>query len=300
MSLIKQTQLQIYHRSRAYAALMRLDKPVGTALLLWPAMWGLLLAANGLPSYSNVLIFAVGTLLMRSAGCAINDFADRHIDGKVIRTATRPLPQQQIQPFEALVVAAVLAGLAFCLVIFTNQLTVFMSFAGLGFAGLYPFTKRWIASPQLVLGLAFAWAIPMGFAATLKYVPLEAWYYFAATLFWIVGYDTYYAMADREEDRFLNIGSTALLFGKYAARFSFLFTLVFICSFYWLLTPAALEAKNWLQQIGVLIVGLALSLSLSVYQYLLARTEQPAQCTKAFKMSNYVGLVITVVLILTA
>lgn len=293
--MLKPLKINLSPRFQAYIALMRLDKPVGIFLLLWPALWGLLLAQEaGLPSLGHVVIFSLGTLLMRSAGCAINDFADRNIDGKVARTATRPLALKQVQPWEALTLAAVLSGLAFCLVLLTNSITILMSFGGVILAGLYPFTKRWIASPQLVLGVAFAWAIPMGFAATLETVPAQGWYYFLVTLFWIFGYDTYYAMADREDDRFLNIGSTALLFGRYAGQVSFACTLLFILGFFLLLH----SLTNY--PLLILVFGFCVCLGVGVYQYSLAKTDTPENYTKAFKLSNILGFVLTFVLILGA
>ncbi|HBF09723.1 MAG TPA: 4-hydroxybenzoate octaprenyltransferase [Gammaproteobacteria bacterium] len=268
----------------AYMALTRFDKPVGSLLLLWPALWGLLVAAgDNWPSIKLVFIFTIGTFLMRSAGCAINDFADRKIDGSVERTKHRPLAAGLISAKEAVLVAAACAALSFILVLFTNSMTILMSFGGAFFAALYPFTKRWIASPQVFLGFAFAWAIPMGFTAVQSALPIAAWLYFLISILWIVAYDTYYAMADMEYDKDLNIGSTALLFGQYAAQVSLGLNLVFILCFYCLS--------------GLHLAFIAASIVCSLYQYKLAITLKPALCIQAFKLNNLTGLILTLGLI---
>lgn len=277
----------IGQRILAYKALIRFDQPVGTLLLLWPALWGVILASNGAPQLKHLAIFSLGTFLMRSAGCAINDFADRGIDGKVSRTSARPLAQGLIRPWEAVALAIVLAALAFTLVLRTNLLTIGMSFGALILASLYPFTKRWISSPQLILGAAFAWAIPMGFAAVLNKVPTEAGLLFVATLFWIVGYDTYYAMADREDDRQLNIGSMALLLGPWAAAASFAFTCLFVVGHAGVLVVYEDLDSSFLFSVSLPILFIA------CYQFYLARTEVPELCTKAFRLSNWIGMLIT-------
>lgn len=287
---------RFFERLPAYGRLIRFERPVGTWLLLWPALWGLLLARDGWPDVSNIIIFVLGTFLMRSAGCAINDFADRHIDGLVARTRQRPLASGIISGGEALLLALVFAVLAFVCVLQTNWLTIKLSFFALIFAGVYPFAKRWIVSPQLVLGGAFAWAIPMGFAAELNHVPAVAWGYWLITIIWVFAYDTYYAMADQADDKHLNIGSTALLFHPYAAEVSITLQLVFIGLFVWL------TRLSWLI---MLAVGIC-----TFFQYhLLSQNTAPSDsagisfypehCIKAFKLSNLIGLLLTLGLILS-
>lgn len=278
-------------RLQAYLSLIRFDKPVGTLLLLWPALWGLLLASSAWPAWQHLVIFTLGTFFMRSAGCAINDFADRKIDGKVARTAQRPLSQGAVQPFEALLITAVFLFLSLLLVLMLHPLTWLMACFGAIFACLYPFTKRWIASPQLVLGIAFAWAIPMGFAATQGTVPIIAWVYFALSVLWIIAYDTYYAMADRLDDQYLDIGSTALLFGQRAAAISFTLYLLFISG------VMLLVARQFNDFIFTGLGWCGLS-AFGLYQYHLANTGQSDLCIKAFKLNNITGLVVTLVLII--
>ena len=194
--------------------LMRFDRPIGIALLLWPTWWGLWMAAGGLPSIKNLLIFTVGVIVMRSAGCVINDYADRHLDGQVARTRTRPIAAGEIRPGQALALFALLMLIAMVLVLMTNRLTVLMAFGGALLAGTYPFFKRFTHYPQVVLGAAFGWAIPMAFAAEAGHVPAVAWWLFAANLVWTVIYDTEYAMADRVDDLKAGVKSTAIAFGR--------------------------------------------------------------------------------------
>ena len=187
-------------RGLAYAQLARIDKPIGTLLLLWPTLWALCLAAGGLPDPWILTVFVVGVFLMRSAGCVINDYADRNFDGHVKRTAGRPLPMGRVAEREVLVLFAVLALLSFALVLTLNPLTISLSFAGLLLAVCYPFMKRFIPIPQLVLGMAFSWSIPMAYAAQANALPPEAWLLFLANLLWTIAYDTEYAMVDRDDD----------------------------------------------------------------------------------------------------
>jgi len=285
-----------------------MDKPVGTLLLLWPALWGLLLAKPGLPGWQNLLVFVFGTFLMRSAGCAINDYADCHIDGKVSRTQLRPLVQGLIKPIEALILAGVLAVLAFGLVLLTNRITVYLSFFAVIFAGVYPFTKRWISSPQAVLGLAFAWAIPMGFTAESEQLPLIAWGFLLSAIIWIISYDTYYALADREDDQHLGIGSTALLFGRHAAQMALGLNVGFIVSFYWLCMirydqlsgdSSDISVYGWGSIAPSVVLGLVhiLALVCAVYQFVVSQSDQPGAAIKAFKLNNLSGLILTIGLI---
>ena len=198
-----------------YADLIRLDRPIGVLLLLWPALWALWIAGSGEPDWAVVAIFSLGTFLMRSAGCAVNDFADRHLDGHVARTSQRPLASGRVSPGEALGVFAVLALLAFCLVLFLNLRTILMSFVAVALAATYPFMKRYTHFPQVVLGAAFGWAVPMAFTALQDRVPVEGWVLFGATLVWALIYDTMYAMVDREDDIKIGIKSTAIAFGDF-------------------------------------------------------------------------------------
>lgn len=197
---------------RDWVALTRADRPIGSYLLLWPTLWALWIAGNGTPDLHLIFIFIAGVFLMRSAGCIINDYADRHVDGHVKRTADRPLATQRISPQQALIGFAVLCSLAFVLVLFTNYLTILLSFGALALAALYPFMKRHTHLPQVVLGAAYSSAIPMAFAAQTGEVPSIAWLLFTANLSWTVAYDTYYAMVDRDDDIRIGVKSTAVLF----------------------------------------------------------------------------------------
>ena len=202
-------------RLENYIQLTRFDRPIGTYLLLWPTLWGLWMAADGWPNIHLVVIFCLGTLLMRSAGCVINDFADRKLDGHVKRTQSRPMATGQVSSKEALSLFAALLLCSFLLVLMTNALTIKLSFAGAALAIIYPFMKRFTHLPQFVLGAAFAWGIPMAWAAETNTIASTAWWMYAACLLWIVAYDTQYAMVDRDDDLKIGIKSTAILFGKY-------------------------------------------------------------------------------------
>jgi len=205
----------IVERALLYARLVRLHRPVGIWLLLWPTLWALWIAGEGHPSPKVFAIFVAGTVLLRSAGCAFNDFADRGIDAHVRRTADRPLASGELMPFEALIVFVVLMLAAFGLVLLTNQRTLLLALVGALLTVIYPFMKRWIAAPQFVLGLAFAWGVPMAFAAeTNAPVPQSGWLLYMCALIWVIVYDTEYAMVDREDDLKMGIQSTAILFGE--------------------------------------------------------------------------------------
>jgi len=207
---------RLYWKNREiYWRLMRADKPIGIYLLLWPTLWALFLAAEGLPQLSHLVIFVLGVVLMRSAGCVINDFADRKVDGHVERTSNRPLANKEIPSQEALLLFATLVLVSFVLVLFLNWRTVLLSFVALFLAALYPFMKRYTHFPQVVLGAAFGWSIPMASMAVLNTVPSWAWILFFANLAWTVAYDTYYAMVDRDDDILIGVKSTAIAFGKF-------------------------------------------------------------------------------------
>jgi len=274
----------ILKRLDAYERLTRLDKPIGTLLLLWPTLWAVWLAARGTPHLDVVIIFALGTLLMRSAGCAVNDFADRKFDPHVERTRGRPLAAGEIGAAEALVVGATLALLAFCLVLFTNRFTILLSVAALAVAATYPFTKRFFALPQAYLGIAFGFGIPMAYAATLNRLPAESWALLAANVFWAVAYDTEYAMVDRDDDAKIGIRTAALTFG----RFDVAAVMLCYAAVLAILTGigAALRLR-WPYYGGLAVAG-----ALMLYHYFLIRGRSRGGCFKAFMHNNWVGAAI--------
>jgi 4-hydroxybenzoate polyprenyltransferase len=273
-----------------YIQLMRLDKPVGIYLVLWPALWALWLAAEGTPPGLVLVVFILGAIVMRSAGCVINDYADRHWDGAVARTASRPLATGAITPRAALLLFAGLCLIGFGLVLLLNPLTILLSLGALVLATLYPFTKRYTHWPQMFLGAAFAWAVPMGYAAVLGSVPYQAWLLFAITLIWTLIYDTFYAMTDRDDDLKVGIKSTAVLFGRYdlviIGVLQSLMVLLLVVQGYWVQLGVAFWAS--------LLVVVALFGS----QLWQSRHRDSQACFKAFKQNHWVGLVILIGLIL--
>ena len=274
-------KLTLGERLDAYEKLMRLDKPIGILLLLWPALWGLWFASPLYQRMEVVLIFVVGTVLMRSAGCVMNDYVDRDIDPHVKRTAGRPLAARLINPKEALVLAGVLALLAFCLVLFLNKLAIALSFVALFLAATYPFTKRFFPLPQAYLGIAFGFSIPMAFAAYQNNVPSLAWILLLANIFWAIAYDTEYAMVDRDDDMKMNLKSSALLFGVFDVAAVMLFQGLFI---------AIMAGVGIAQKLGLIYFsGLALALALIACQYPLIRKRDREGCFKAFMINNWVG-----------
>lgn len=268
----------------AYAHLVRLDKPIGTLLLLWPTLWGLWLAADGVPSAHVLAVFMLGTLLMRSAGCAVNDFADRDFDPHVARTRNRPLAARRIGSGEALGLAALLVLLAFALVLTLNALTVALAFVALFLAVSYPFTKRFFVMPQAYLGIAFGFGIPMAYAAILGHVPLEAWLLLAANIVWTVAYDTEYAMVDREDDRRIGIRTSALLLGRFDVAIVMLCHAVFLAI---VLGIGHARGLAWPFHAGVLAAAVLIG-----HQYLLIRAREPDKCFRAFLGNNWVGAAI--------
>jgi len=269
-----------------FVALTRLDRPIGIYLLLWPTLWALWFAAGGVPSTEVLVIFVIGTVLTRSAGCAVNDFADRKLDGHVARTRTRPLASGALSAREALAATVLLMALAFALVLMTNRLTILLSMVALALALVYPFTKRVTHFPQLVLGAAFGFAIPMAFAAETNSVPPLAWALYLATLLWAVAYDTLYAMADREDDLRIGVKSTAVLFGRadLAVVGALQGTVL-----------ALLALIGWHEGRGALYAaGLLVALVLVVRQLRLARDRDPAHCIAAFLDNNRFGLAVFV------
>lgn len=273
-----------------YAYLCRLNKPIGIYLLLWPTLWALFIAGNGRPNPWILCIFIAGTVLMRSAGCAINDFADRNIDPHVRRTRERPIATGKVSPREALGVFVVLTLSAFGLVLLMNRFTLYLSVAGVVLATLYPFAKRYTYMPQVVLGAAFGWAVPMAFAAQTGELPVVAWLLFVTTVLWTTAYDTMYAMVDREDDLRIGVKSTAILFGEADVLIvMFLQVLVLIALIF---TGQRLHLGPWY------FGGLAVAGLFVVYQYLLIRHRDPARCFKAFLSNHYFGMAVFMGLLL--
>jgi len=271
-------------RINAYERLMRLDKPIGILLLLWPTLGALWIAGQGQPDWSVVLIFVMGTILMRSAGCVMNDVADQKFDGHVERTKLRPLVSEEVSTKEACLLAAGLSLAAFSLVLFLNPLTISLSFLALFLAVTYPLTKRFLAIPQAYLGIAFGFGIPMAFAALTDNVPLVAWLMLLANIFWAVAYDTQYAMVDREDDLKIGIRSSAIFFGR--------FDVVAIMSCYVVMLALLLFIGLMQQLHWPFYVGLGLAAALAIYHYALIRHRERQHCFKAFLHNNWVGAVI--------
>ncbi|MGD8113022.1 4-hydroxybenzoate octaprenyltransferase [Vibrio sp. TRT 17S01] len=271
-------------KARAYWQLMRMDKPIGSLLLLWPTLWALILAAEGIPDLKVLLVFVLGVLFMRSAGCVINDFADRKVDGHVKRTKGRPLPSGRVSSKEAIGLFLFLAIASFLLVLTMNSLTIQLSFAGIVLAFIYPFMKRFTHLPQLFLGLAFSWSIPMAWAAQANELPLTVWFVFMINAIWTIAYDTQYAMVDRDDDVNIGIKSTAILFGR--------FDKMIIGGLQLITLTMLIALGNW-YQLGasyywsLLIVG-----ALFVYQQHLIRHRERQLCFQAFLNNNYVGMVV--------
>lgn len=274
----------LLHRLDAYERLVRLDKPIGALLLLWPTLWGVWLAADGRPPVAIVVIFVMGTILMRSAGCALNDWADRHFDAHVARTRDRPLAAGEIHPHEALAVATVLALAAFGFVLFLNRFAIALSFVALAIAAVYPFTKRFFALPQLVLGVAFGFGIPMAYAALRESLPWECWVLLAANVCYAFAYDTEYAMVDRDDDARIGIRSSALTLGRYDVA-------GVMAAYAGLL--AILTALGIVLRLGwPYYAGLAAAGAMALYHYRLIRERSREGCFRAFRHNNWVGAAI--------
>jgi len=271
-------------RLRDYARLMRLDRPIGILLLLWPVLWALWIAAAGKPALPVFVVFVIGVVLMRSAGCVINDYADREFDPQVERTRDRPLAAGRVSPREALVLFVVLALSAFALVLLMNRLTILLSFVGALLAVSYPFMKRWTHLPQFYLGAAFGWGVPMAFAAQTGAVPAEAWILFGATLCWAVAYDTAYAMVDRDDDVRVGVKSTAILFGRADRLMIALFHALTLALLAWAGARAGLGLTYY--------IGLLLAAGLAVWQQWLMRTRSRDGCFRAFLNNNWFGVAV--------
>jgi 4-hydroxybenzoate polyprenyltransferase len=275
----------------AYFRLMRFDKPIGIYLLLWPTLWALFLAKRGLPDIDLMIIFTLGVILMRSAGCVINDFADRKIDKFVMRTKDRPLTSGEVSEKGALIVFSFLILMSFGLVLMTNFLTVQLSIVAVFLATLYPFVKRWSNLPQFVLGSAFAMSVPMAFSATLDEVPFSAWLVFLATVIWTVIYDTIYAMVDREDDLKINVKSTAILFGKYDLIIIFLLHLLLIVIL--VMISQEFQLGNYFN------MAIVIATLLMFYHQHLIKDRDRAKCFKAFLNNHYIGIVILLGIVLS-
>ena len=273
--------MSLNERLISYAYLIRLDKPIGTLLLLWPTLWALWLASAGVPDLNILLIFVAGTFLMRSAGCAMNDYADRDFDRHVQRTQARPVTSGKISGREALLVAAILALIAFLLIQPLNTYTKILSVFAIAVAFVYPFTKRFFAMPQAVLGVAFGFGIPMAYAAILNFIPLEAWILFVGNIFWAIAYDTAYAMVDREDDLRLGLRTSAITFGKYdVAAIAVSYAILFI-------------SQIWVAQLADLsnyfLAGWFTALACAAYHLKLISTRKREECFAAFRHNNWLG-----------
>jgi 4-hydroxybenzoate polyprenyltransferase len=277
---------RLHPRAWDFIQLMRLDRPIGIYLLLWPTLGALWVAAKGVPSLGNLLIFSLGVILMRSAGCVINDFADRDFDGHVSRTRNRPLASGRISSREALSLFAVLVALSFGLVLLTNAFTVWLSFGALALAACYPFMKRYTFYPQVVLGAAYSWGIPMAFSAESGSLPTAAWLLYLANLLWTVAYDTYYAMTDREDDLKIGVKSTAILFGE-ADR------LIILCLQGLSLLCLAMAGARF--SLGLwFLLGLLGAAACFAWEFWQTRQREPQACFAAFLHNHWAGLAVLI------
>jgi 4-hydroxybenzoate polyprenyltransferase len=266
----------------AYIRLMRLNKPIGVYLLLWPTYWALFLSAKGWPDIDLLIIFTLGVLVMRSAGCVINDYADRNIDQNIARTKDRPLITGEVSPKSALRLFVFLLIIAFGLVLLTNALTIKLSLIALALATLYPFTKRWTHLPQVVLGVAFGMSVPMAFSAQTGSIPLSAAWIFLATIVWTLIYDTFYAMADRDEDIKIGVKSTAILFEKYDQIFITFLQIILIIVF--------VVIGNLFDLGSIYYFSLVIILIFMIYHQLLMKKRQKELFFKAFLNNNFIGM----------
>lgn len=278
--------MQLTARLSAYQRLMRLDKPIGTLLLLWPTLWALWFASDGRPPVLILGIFALGTLLMRSAGCVINDYADRDFDGHVERTRMRPLAAREVTSREALLLAAGLALLSFLLILPLNRAVLWLSLPALFLAGSYPFAKRFFAIPQAYLGVAFGFGIPMGYAAIQGAVPAVAWAMLLANVCWSVAYDTEYAMVDRPDDLKIGIRTSAITFGHFDVA---AVMLCYAATLGILATVGAVAGRHW-----PYFAGLVVAAGIALYHYTLIRERERKRCFQAFLHNNWLGAAIFV------
>ena len=283
--------LHVRQRLYQYSVLARLNKPIGIFLLLWPTLWALWIAAEGTPDLGVLTVFVLGVVLMRSAGCVINDYADREIDPRVNRTKDRPIASGRVSADEAMLLFMGLCFTAFLLVLTMNTFTILLSLGGVMLAGIYPFMKRYTHMPQIVLGMAFGWAVPMAFAAQTNEVPKIAWLIYVVTVLWAVIYDTMYAMADRMDDLKIGVKSTAILFGDADKVIIGILQAMMLFALYLVGKQAQFGMEY---QIAVLLTAI-----LMVYHQYLIRFRQPAQCISAFLNNNWLGLVIFVGIVIS-
>jgi 4-hydroxybenzoate polyprenyltransferase len=290
-SLLQQPVINKYcTKSKPFLELMRLNKPVGIYLLLWPTLWALWIAAKGIPDFSVLIIFTLGVIFMRSAGCVINDYADRNVDGHVSRTVGRPLVTGAVSSKQALILFFGLLIASFVLVLFTNTLTIQLSFAGAALAAIYPFMKRHTHLPQIFLGAAFSWAIPMAFAAQANELPKYVWLIYMANLSWTVAYDTMYAMVDRDDDIKIGIKSTAILFADADKVMIAILQGITIFCLFLLGSELSLNVFYYL--------GLIVAIGLMTYQQWLIRARDKAGCFAGFINSHWVGVAVWLGLVL--
>ncbi len=279
----------LIRKINAYERLMRLDKPIGILLLMWPTLWALLLAGEGQPNWQVTIIFITGVVLMRSAGCVMNDIADRHFDGHVERTKNRPIVIGEVSIKEAAFLAVALTIAAFILVCFLNKMTILLSIVALFLAATYPLTKRFLVIPQAYLGIAFGISIPMAFAALQNQIPAIAWWLMLANIFWAVAYDTEYAMVDRDDDIKIGIQSSALLFGRYDV-------FAILCCYFSMLGIfiAIGQAKHFSVYY---YIGIAVAATLVIWQYQMIKNRNQTNCFKAFLANNWIGFVLLLSLV---
>ena len=276
--------MTLVDRLSAYERLMRLDKPIGALLLLWPALWGLWLAAYGLPDFVILMIFITGTVLVRSAGCIVNDFADREFDPYVERTRTRPLAARLIAPWEALSLAALLFLTAFALVLQLNQLTIMLAFVALGLTVIYPFLKRGFSFPQAWLGIAFGFSIPMAYAAQYGQLVPVAWVLMIANMFWAIAYDTEYAMVDRDDDLRIGIKTSAITLGRFDV-------VVVMASYAAFLAIWAALGRQWSAG-WPYYVGLGAAALIAAWHFTLIRDRSREGCFRAFRLNHWLGFTV--------
>ena len=273
-----------------YLLLMRLDKPIGIWLLMWPMLWSLWIASEGQVSIKILLIFLSGTVIMRSAGCVLNDFADRKIDPHVKRTQNRPIASGKVSEKEAIILFIILMSLAFTLIFFLNLTTKFFAIGGALVTVIYPFAKRVLSAPQLVLGIAFGWGVPMAFAAEIGHVPLLGWLIFFIAIIWALIYDTYYAMVDRDDDLNLGVRSTAILFGRYDLFIIGLLQCSMLVLLFFMAQLAALGM--WVYS------AIMISMLIMIYHQWLTKEKDRESCFKAFKHNHYIGMTVFIGIIL--
>lgn len=278
------TIAMIRDRARQYWLLARFNRPIGTLILLWPALWALWVASNGKPDLLVLTVICLGVVLMRAAGCVINDYADREFDPHVERTKQRPLATGQVKPKEALTIFAVLCLISFGLVLMLNPYTVLLSFIAAFLAASYPFMKRYTHLPQAYLGIAFGWAVLMAFSAQINSIPAVAWIIYLATVLWALVYDTMYAMVDKDDDLKIGVKSTAILFGEYDRHIMAILQVIILGL---LVIVGQMQGLGWLYYGGLLIAA-----GLSVYQQRLILYREKAQCFKAFLNNNWFGLAV--------